>query len=77
MSKRSAIIPVVLVLAGCASPALVNTASAPDGAVHRVICRAKLDCPAQATLICPGGYRVVESGSDVIGSLNDMRVACL
>jgi hypothetical protein len=78
MRKRSGIFPFILVVAGCASPVQVAQVSASaDSAVHRLICREKLDCPQQAAQLCPGGYRVVDGAPGVIGSLNDMRVACI
>ena len=78
MRKSSAIFPFILVLAGCTSPVTLSEAGAPDGsAVHRLICREKLDCPQQAAQLCPGGYRIVEGDVGVIGSLSDIRVACL
>jgi hypothetical protein len=48
-------------LAGCASPVMVSEVSGPDGSTaHRLICRARIDCPQQAAQLCPGGYEIVD-----------------
>jgi hypothetical protein len=47
-----------------------------DGNTHRLICRARLDCPQMAARLCPGGYEVVDGEVGVIGSLDDLTVAC-
>jgi hypothetical protein len=75
MSKSACILSIMLVLAGCASPALLSQASA-DGSNHRLICRARLDCPQMAARLCPGGYEIVDGDTGVIGSLDEVTVTC-
>jgi hypothetical protein len=56
---------------------MVSEVGRPDGStVHRVVCRAKIDCPQQAAQVCPGGYEIVDGAVDVIGSLNDLTISC-
>ena len=74
MRNNRLILPLVLVLAGCASPVMLSAAS-PDGSTHRLLCRAKLDCPQMAAQLCAGDYEIVD-GDGVIGSLSDVMVAC-
>jgi hypothetical protein len=75
MSKSACILSIVLVLAGCASPAMVSQASA-DGATQRLVCRVRLECPVMAARLCPGGYEIVDGDTGVIGSLREVAVAC-
>ena len=74
MQKSACGIQIVLVLAGCASPAMPVQTSA-DGNTHRLLCRARLECPQMATQLCPGGYEIVDGGAEVIGSLDEVTVA--
>ena len=74
--RNNSLLPVLFVLAGCASPVMVSEVSRPDGTAHRLICRAKLDCPQQAAQLCPGGYEIVDGEVGVIGTLSDVTVSC-
>ncbi len=67
---RCWLVPVIsLMLAACAHGASVRVFTGPDGKADAYIkCRDRADCLETAGNLCPRGYDVVTSGSEVTGS---------
>ena len=77
MKKCSALLALVLVLTACAPRTMLSEVSRSDGStVHRLTCRAKIDCPQQAAQLCPGGYELVDETVGIIGTLSDLTISC-
>ena len=75
MRKSRPVAATVLFVAGCTSPVTLNEVARADE-THRLVCRARVECPQYAAQLCPAGYDIVDGALGPIGALTNLTISC-